>query len=131
MNKQRMTIQKRIILEELGKTKKHPTAEALYSDVKKRLPEISIGTVYRNLELLAESGKAQSAGHAEKEKESDFRVQPAPGNDGGEQYGRVVLKPRSPGVEFLLHLSFPGCGEFLSSVRRNPEIRWRPPGGRT
>jgi Fur family ferric uptake transcriptional regulator len=59
MNKQRMTIQKRIILEELGKTKKHPTAESLFDDVKKRLPEISIGTVYRNLELLAESGQAQ------------------------------------------------------------------------
>jgi Fur family ferric uptake transcriptional regulator len=59
MNNQRMTIQKRIILEELEKTKKHPTAEALFGKVKKRLPEISIGTVYRNLELLAESGKAQ------------------------------------------------------------------------
>ena len=59
MNKQRMTVQKRIILEELNKTRKHPTAETLYTEVKKRLPEISIGTVYRNLELLTECGKAQ------------------------------------------------------------------------
>jgi Fur family ferric uptake transcriptional regulator len=59
MNNQRMTIQKRIILEELSNTKKHPTAETLYSNVKKRLPEISIGTVYRNLEVLTKSGKAQ------------------------------------------------------------------------
>ena len=59
MNKNRMTIQKRVILEELNKTKKHPTAEALYSDVKKRLPEISLGTVYRNLEALARNGTAQ------------------------------------------------------------------------
>jgi len=54
-----MTIQKRIILDELGKTKKHPTAETLYSIIKKRLPEISIGTVYRNLEILTQRGKAQ------------------------------------------------------------------------
>lgn len=59
MNKNRMTIQKRIILEELNKTKKHPTAEALYGEVRKRLPEISIGTVYRNLEILTQCGKAQ------------------------------------------------------------------------
>jgi Fe2+ or Zn2+ uptake regulation protein len=54
-----MTIQKRIILEELKKTKKHPTAETLYTEVKKRLPEISIGTVYRNLEVLNQNGTAQ------------------------------------------------------------------------
>ena len=54
-----MTIQKRIILEELKKTKKHPTAEALYGEVRKKLPEISIGTVYRNLEVLADNGIAR------------------------------------------------------------------------
>ena len=59
MNKNRMTIKKRIILEELEKTKKHPTAESLFSEVKKRLPEISIGTVYRNLEILTQNGTAQ------------------------------------------------------------------------
>ena len=62
MNNNRMTIQKRIILEELEKTKKHPTAESLYAEVKKRLPEISIGTVYRNLEVLARNGTAQKLG---------------------------------------------------------------------
>jgi len=59
MNNFRMTAQKRIILEELKKTKKHPTAEQLYYKVKERLPEISIGTVYRNLEVISKSGKAR------------------------------------------------------------------------
>jgi Fur family ferric uptake transcriptional regulator len=54
-----MTIQKRIIMEELEKTRKHPTAESLYGEVKKRLPEISMGTVYRNLEILTQNGTAQ------------------------------------------------------------------------
>ena len=59
MNKNRMTVQKRVIMEELANTREHPTAEDLYGRVKERLPEISIGTVYRNLELLTRSGAAQ------------------------------------------------------------------------
>jgi Fur family transcriptional regulator, ferric uptake regulator len=55
--KRRMTSQRRIILEELRKTKAHPTADELYTVARKRLPKISLGTVYRNLEQLAESGE--------------------------------------------------------------------------
>jgi Fur family ferric uptake transcriptional regulator len=52
----RITIQRQILLEELGKTKKHPTACELYDIVRKRLPRIGLGTVYRNLELMADAG---------------------------------------------------------------------------
>ena len=52
----RMTKQREIILEELKKLKTHPTASELYDIVRKRLPKISLGTVYRNLEILAEMG---------------------------------------------------------------------------
>lgn len=45
-----------MILEELRKVRSHPTATALYGLVRRRLPRISLGTVYRNLELLAEMG---------------------------------------------------------------------------
>jgi Fur family transcriptional regulator, ferric uptake regulator len=55
--KRRMTSQRRIILEELRKTKTHPTADELYAMARKRLPKISLGTVYRNLDQLAESGE--------------------------------------------------------------------------
>lgn len=34
----------------------HPTAEQVYDIVKAKLPSISLGTVYRNLNLLAENG---------------------------------------------------------------------------
>ena len=34
----------------------HPTAEMVYSNVKERFPNISLGTVYRNLNQLAEAG---------------------------------------------------------------------------
>ncbi len=52
----RLTTQRQIILEELLKVSSHPTASEVYDMVRKRLPRIGLGTVYRNLELMAESG---------------------------------------------------------------------------
>ena len=56
---QRNTPQRRVILEEIQKASSHPTAAELYETVRRRLPKISLGTVYRNLDLLAEMGKIQ------------------------------------------------------------------------
>ncbi len=61
-----MTKQRAIILEELRKLKTHPTADELYGIVREILPRISLGTVYRNLDFLAETGeilKLESAGN--------------------------------------------------------------------
>jgi Fur family transcriptional regulator, peroxide stress response regulator len=55
----RTTQQRTIILEELRSTNSHPSADELYSRVKKRLPRISLGTVYRNLEILSKLGEIQ------------------------------------------------------------------------
>jgi len=52
----RMTRQRRVILEELRKVNTHPSADEVYEMVRKRLPRISLGTVYRNLEVLSETG---------------------------------------------------------------------------
>jgi len=52
----RMTRQRQVILEELRKSRSHPTAAELYLAVSRRLPHISLGTVYRNLVALAERG---------------------------------------------------------------------------
>jgi len=54
-----MTKQRRIILEELCKLKNHPTADEMYQILRKRMPRISLGTVYRNLEVLSENGMIQ------------------------------------------------------------------------
>lgn len=54
--RQRLTKQREIILRELKKTDTHPTADELYERVRKKLPKISMGTVYRNLEVLSNSG---------------------------------------------------------------------------
>lgn len=53
---QRNTKQRQVVLEELRKLTSHPTASTLYEIVRHRIPKISLGTVYRNLELLARAG---------------------------------------------------------------------------
>jgi Fe2+ or Zn2+ uptake regulation protein len=53
----RMTNQREVILQEIGKCEGHPTADILYERIKKKLPRISLATVYRNLEILSEVGK--------------------------------------------------------------------------
>lgn len=53
----RMTKQRKVILEELRKVHSHPTADELYEMVRTRMPRISLGTVYRNLDFLTESGE--------------------------------------------------------------------------
>lgn len=44
--------QRKLILEELRKLKTHPTADNIFGIIRKRIPKISFGTVYRNLNLL-------------------------------------------------------------------------------
>jgi Fur family ferric uptake transcriptional regulator len=52
----RLTPQRKLLLEELRKLDSHPTADELYEVVRKRMPHISLGTVYRNLEILSRTG---------------------------------------------------------------------------
>ena len=55
----RMTNQRRVILEELRNVNTHPSADEIYEMVRQRLPRISLGTVYRNLEILSELSEIQ------------------------------------------------------------------------
>ena len=43
----------------LTASKEHPSAEMIYSALKPELPELSLGTVYRNLKLLEQLGMIQ------------------------------------------------------------------------
>lgn len=49
--------QREAIKEYLSVTKEHPTADTVYLVIRKDYPNISLGTVYRNLNLLAEQGE--------------------------------------------------------------------------
>lgn len=48
--------QRSMMLEELKRRNDHPTADDLYLSLREKLPNISLGTVYRNLSLLAQTG---------------------------------------------------------------------------
>lgn len=71
----RLTTQRKIILEELKKVTSHPTALELYDLVRRRLPKISLATVYRNLELLAARGLVQKLEGAGTQRRFDGTVQ--------------------------------------------------------
>ncbi|WP_027717843.1 Fur family transcriptional regulator [Desulfovirgula thermocuniculi] len=53
----RMTRQRRLILEILRSTDIHPTADWIYHQARKHIPDISLGTVYRNLNQLKQAGE--------------------------------------------------------------------------
>jgi Fe2+ or Zn2+ uptake regulation protein len=55
-NKLRMSKQRKAILRALKDYSCHPTADEIYETVRRQLPHISLGTVYRNLEILSSSG---------------------------------------------------------------------------
>ncbi len=55
----RMTRQRKIILEELRRVNTHPSADEVYDLVRRKLPRISLGTIYRNLEVLLQLGEIQ------------------------------------------------------------------------
>ena len=46
------------ILAYLQNTTAHPSAETIYADLKSEIPDLSIGTVYRNLKLFQQQGLA-------------------------------------------------------------------------
>ena len=56
--RRRMTRQRRAILEALRGSRAHPTAEGIHRLVRGSLPRISLGTVYRNLDVLCGAGQA-------------------------------------------------------------------------
>ena len=58
MNGKRYSRQRELIYEALMHTDQHPTAEMIYQWLKPTNPNLSLGTVYRNLNLLVDEGAA-------------------------------------------------------------------------
>lgn len=57
MNQTRNTKQRQLVRDLLCDNYDHPTADEVYDLARRQSPSISRGTVYRNLNLLAESGE--------------------------------------------------------------------------
>lgn len=52
-----MTVQRRLVLDALGRARHHTTAEEITEYVRSRYPQVDASTVYRNLEALEELGE--------------------------------------------------------------------------
>ncbi len=70
----RQTVQKKAVKQVLMEIGNHPTADEVYEVVRKRVPHISLGTVYRNLEMLVENGEASKVDIGEGKRRYDSRV---------------------------------------------------------
>jgi len=53
----RYSKQREVILNIVKQSYNHPDAEYIYNEVRKIIPNISLGTVYRNLKALVETGE--------------------------------------------------------------------------
>jgi len=58
-----MTKQKKLILDILRSTTTHPTADRVFEQARKKISNISLSTVYRNLNILKNEGEIQELSH--------------------------------------------------------------------
>ena len=78
MNKQpihRNTAQRQLILDVVLNSLDHPTAEEVYIRARKEAAHISLGTVYRNLAFLSESGQIRKLSSPDGPDHYDFNLE--------------------------------------------------------
>ncbi|HKM23015.1 MAG: transcriptional repressor [Clostridia bacterium] len=68
--------QREAIKEFLMTRKDHPTADIVYTNVKQEFPNISLGTVYRNLTLLSDIGEIQKLNMGDGADHFDANIMP-------------------------------------------------------
>lgn len=68
--------QRDAIVNYLKTHKTHPTADTIYNDIKIDFPNISLGTVYRNLSLLVELGEIKKISYGAVSEHFDGDISP-------------------------------------------------------
>lgn len=68
--------QREAIKDFLSHTHVHPTADMVYTNLKETFPNISLGTVYRNLSLLSEIGEIRKISMKDGADRFDSRIDP-------------------------------------------------------
>ena len=64
------------ILAKIRSTTGHPTADWIFQELRDEYPDLSLGTVYRNLALFKEEGVIISVGNVDGQERFDGKVQP-------------------------------------------------------
>ena len=100
--KRRYSRQRERLYEYLTRSKEHPSAERIYLALRGELPDLSLGTVYRNLKLLEEMGK----------------VRRVIAHQGNERYDAICSDH--------VHLICQQCGSIVDVAETVPEemLRW-------
>ena len=64
------------ILDLMRSTTCHPSADWVYQRMREQFPDVSLGTVYRNLKQLSEEGLIKSVGVVDGQERFDARISP-------------------------------------------------------
>ncbi|HUG54194.1 MAG TPA: transcriptional repressor [Vicinamibacteria bacterium] len=140
----RRTRQREVVLELVRSTMDHPSADWVYRQARRRLPKISLGTVYRNLKRLAAEGLIREVHAAGQGTRFDGNTGqhhhvrclqcgrindlPASVDTRREQAAARALNFRIVGHHVEIQGVCPGCQD--SSIENNSHyIRQRPPSG--
>ena len=94
---QRFSKKRQAIYEALMDSAEHPNAEMIYQSLKENFPDLSLGTVYRNIKGMVQTGDVICVGHV----------------DGKERYD-AHLNPH-------VHLVCRGCGSVVD-ITLEPEL---------
>jgi Fe2+/Zn2+ uptake regulation proteins len=78
MEARKFSRKREAILDALRSTKTHPTAEWIYATLKPLYPDLSLGTVYRNLSLFRSEGQIISVGTVNGQERFDANIAPHP-----------------------------------------------------
>jgi Fur family peroxide stress response transcriptional regulator len=98
------------ILRVIQSTRSHPGAQWVYEQLKPVIPGLSLGTVYRNINVFREEGRVVSVGVVEGEERFDARVEPHP-HFVCEKCGAVLdlAGEIQPELDTKLSFEIPGC----------------------
>jgi len=72
----KMTPQRRAVLEALADEVRHPTAEQIYARVRKRMPDVSLATVYNTLRELTSMGELGELSFGGEERRYETSLKP-------------------------------------------------------
>lgn len=124
----RLTNQRRIILEELQTVTTHPTADEVYGMVRQKMPRISLGTVYRNLEVLSSLGLVRKLENAAGQKRFDGDTSPHHHIrcEVCGKVGDIFDAPDISGIEASLNSEFRITGFTLEFSGVCPDCQTRP-----
>ena len=98
------------ILRVIQSTQTHPGAQWVYEQLKPAIPGLSLGTVYRNINVFREEGRVVSVGVVDGEERFDARVEPHP-HFVCEKCGAVLdlTGEIQSELDTKLSLEIPGC----------------------